>query len=312
MAEALRAPGEVLLNAYASAQVAPRIIAQITERHARLGEHVEVSQPMVTLSSVQMAEAQGNLVVAQREWLRVRKLGRKVVSESRYLEAQIGRQQARARALAFGMTPSQVEELLRSGAAKADGTFALLAPQAGTVIADNFVLGEVIEAGRTLFEITDESVRWVEAHTAPEDAARVSVGDLARVSTGTVWLDGTVTQIHHQLDETTRTQAIRVEIPDPDHRLHPGVFVDVEVYTGKAPVLALPEAAVLRGPDGDWRVFVAGHEAGSYEPAQVRLVRTTGGLAVIEGLTPGTEVVIHGTFFLQSELAKGGLDIHQH
>lgn len=314
LGETLRAPGEVRLNAYASAQIAPRIVTQVTGRHAKLGDRVEAGQPMVTLSSVEMAEAQGKLVVAEREWQRVRELGRKVVSESRYLETEIGRQQAWARVIAFGMTPGQVDELLQAGATKANGTFALLAPQAGTVVADNFVLGDVIEAGRTLFEITDESVRWVEARLPPEEAAGASLGDSARVRSGTVWLDGKVTQLHHQLDETTRTQAIRIEVPDPDHRLHPGVFVDVELHTDKggAPVLALPEAAVLRGPDGDWQVFVAGDERGSYKPVEVTLVRTTDGLAVIEGLVPGTEVVIQGAFFLQSELAKSGFDIHNH
>jgi multidrug efflux pump subunit AcrA (membrane-fusion protein) len=104
-----------------------------------------------------------------------------------------------------------------------------------------------------------------------------------------------------------------VEVPDPDHRLHPGIFVDVEVHAGEgAPVLALLEAAVVRSPDGDWQAFVAGDETGAYRSVEVTLVRTTAGLAVIEGLAPGTKVVTHGAFFLQSELAKGGFDIHQH
>ena len=47
----LSAPGEVRLNAYASAQVTPRIVAQVTARHARLGDRVETGQPMATLRS---------------------------------------------------------------------------------------------------------------------------------------------------------------------------------------------------------------------------------------------------------------------
>lgn len=313
LGETVSAPGEVRLNAYASAQVAPRIVAQVTARHAKLGDYVEAGQPMVTLSSIEMAEAQGNLVVAEREWQRVRELGRKIVSESRYLEAEIGRQQARARVVAYGMTPGQVDELLRSGAARADGTFTLFAPQSGTVVADDFVLGGVIEPGRTLFEITDESIRWIEALMPPEDAARVSVGDRARVRNRKGWMEGYVAQIHHQLDEATRTQAIRIEVPDPNHGLHPGIFVDAEIYTGDgATALVVPEEAVLRGPDGDWQVFVAGTEPGSYKAVEITLARTAGGLAVIQGLAPGTEVVTQGAFFLQSELAKGGFDIHQH
>jgi RND family efflux transporter MFP subunit len=309
----MSAPGEVRLNAYASAQIAPRITAQVTARHAKLGEHIQAGQPLVTLSSSEMADAQGNLVIADREWQRVHKLGRKVVAEDRYLGSQIRRQQALSRVIAYGMTSGQVDGLLRIGAARANGSFTLLAPQAGTVIADDFVLGEVIEAGRALLQITDESVRWVEARMSPEDAARVSVGEAARVTTGGIRLDGRVTQIHHQLDETTRTQAIRVEVPDPDHSLHPGIFVDVEIDCGTTtPVFAVPETAVGRGPDGDWQVFVAADEPGSYRPVEITLVRSHGGLAVIEGLSPGIEVVIQGAFFLRSELAKGGFDVHQH
>jgi hypothetical protein len=44
----------------------------------------------------------------------------------------------------------------------------------------------------------------------------------------------------------------------------------------------------------------------------VDLVRTTGGLAVIDGLAAGTRVVTSGAFFLQSELAKVGFDPHNH
>lgn len=312
LGETLRAPGEVRLNAYATAQVTPRIDAQVVARHARLGEHVERGQSLVTLSSVVMAEAQGDLIVAEREWQRLSKLKAQFVSESEFLEADVARQKAISRVLAYGMTRVQAEALVDETAARTDGTFELLAPQSGTVVRDAFVLGERVEPGFVLFEITDESVRWVEARMPPEEAARISIGDHARVGYRDFWLDGRVTQIHHLLDETTRTQAVRVEIPDPEHRLHPGVFVDVVVFAGDGEkVLALPEAAVLRGPDGDWQVFVAGADQG-FTPVEVELLRTIGGMAVIRGLAAGSQVVTRGAFFLQSELAKGGFDPHSH
>jgi len=307
----LRAPGEVRLNAYATAQVTPRMDAQVLARHARLGDHVEKGQPLVTLSSVAMAEAQGDLVVAEREWQRLTKLKGQFVSDTEYLAASVARQKALSSVLAYGMTPAQAEALV-AASEKADGTFELLAPQGGTVVRDDFVLGELVEPGRVLFEITDESVRWVEARMPPEEAAGVSLDDRARIGYRDAWLDGRVTQIHHLLDESTRTQAVRVEVPDPEHRLHPGVFVDVVILTGKGePVLAVPEAAVLRGPDGDWQLFVAAG-ADTFRLVEVEFVGTAGGLAVIEGIPAGTPVVSRGAFFLQSELAKGGFDPHNH
>jgi RND family efflux transporter MFP subunit len=312
--DGLRAPGEARLNAYATAQVTPRIAAQVIARHARLGDRVAPGQPLVTLSSVEMAEAQGDLVVAELEWGRLDRIKDKFVSDKDYVEAGVARQKARSRVLAYGMTQAQIASLLANAAGRADGTFELLAPQAGTVIQDAFIQGELVQPGRVLFEITDETVRWIEAQLPPADAERVAVGDPARVTSGQgdVWLEGRVTQLHHRLDETTRTQAVRIEVPDPGHRLHPGVFVDVVILVGSAePVLAIPEAAVLRSPDGDWQVFVAEGED-VFKPVEVELVRTAGGLAVIEGLAPGTQVVTQGAFFLQSELAKGGFDPHNH
>lgn len=313
LGETLRSPGEVRLNTYATAQVTPRIDAQVIARHARLGDRVEPGQPLATLSSVDMAEAQGDLIVAEREWRRLTKLKGQFVSESEYLEASVTRQKALSRVLAYGMTQAQSEALVSAASEMADGTFDLLAPRSGTIVRDEFVLGERIESGRVLFEITDESVRWVEARMPPEEAAKVSTGDRARVAYGDVWLDGRVTQIHHLLDEITRTQAVRLEVPDPEHCLHPGVFVDVAILSSDAgePVLAVPETAVLRGPDGDWQLFVA-EGADAFRPVEVELLRTAGGMAVIQGLPAGTRVVVQGAFFLQSELAKGGFDPHNH
>jgi len=88
-AQSIKAPAEVKLNAYKTIKVTPRINAQILKRHAKLGDEVILGQALVTLSSVEMAEAQGQLLLADKEWKRVKKLGRKVVSARRYITAKI-------------------------------------------------------------------------------------------------------------------------------------------------------------------------------------------------------------------------------
>ena len=309
----LRAPGEIQLNAYATTRVAPRIAAQVLERQARLGDSIEKGHALVTLSSVEMAQAQGDLLVAEREWGRVSKLGRDVVSEQRYTEARITREQARARVSAYGMTEDEVKQLVASGKAElANGRFQLLAPQDGTVIHDDFIVGELVEPGRVLFEISDESLLWVEARLTPDEAARVTSDAPATVLVGDQTVVGRVSQVHHALDESTRTLGVRIEVPNPDDRLHPGLFVEARLEGGSSErALAVPNDAVLRSPDGDWQVFVE-HEPGEFEPQEVDVIRTAAGLTVIGGLEPGARIVTRGAFFLQSELAKSGFDIHNH
>ncbi|HEB98894.1 MAG TPA: efflux RND transporter periplasmic adaptor subunit [Thiotrichales bacterium] len=303
--ELVSAPGEVRLNIYRSSKVTPRIAAQIVARHARLGDEVNRGKALVTLSSVDMAEAQGDLLVADMEWRRAQRLGRKVVSERRYIEAQVKRQQAYARVLAYGMTKDQIETLLKRGdASQATGAFDLLSPQDGVVVADDFILGELAEPGRVLFEVTDESVLWVEARLNPEDASRVQIGAPAHVSVdGSTWLEGEVIQRHHRLDETTRTQSLRIRIDNRDDLLHPGQFVEVKVQTGQGrPVVAVPRDAVVL-MQGSFTVFKVEGDELHPQPVETGVTRA-GWTEIRAGLAEGEEVVTRGAFLLKSLLLK--------
>jgi RND family efflux transporter MFP subunit len=309
----ITAPGEVKLNTYRTTKVTPRIAAQVQKRHVQLGDHVKKDQALVTLSSVDMAQAQGALLEAETELRRVEKLGRKVVSEKRFVAAQVAYQQTHARVRAYGMTPAQIEKLIQQGdAANATGEFQLLSYQDGTVINDDFVVGELVDPGHVLLQISDESSLWVEARLTPEDAASVAIGAAAKVKAGDRWLAGKVAQARHALDETTRTLAVHVEVPNPDDRLHPGQFVNVVIEgRDQQQGIAVPLASLLRGADGDWQVFVQ-TAPGRFEPREVEVLQTVGDQVLIEGVTEGTTIVSKGAFFVQSEIAKSGFEVHNH
>ncbi len=309
----INAPGEIMLNEYKTTSVTPRVSSQVVERHAKLGDSVSSGQALLTLSSVEMATAQGELLVSGREWQRVKKLGRKVVSASRYTEAKVNHVQAKARVLAYGMTEKQIDKFLKDGdASQTNGSYQLLAPQDGTVIFDRFIVGELIEPGEKLFIISDESVLWVEAKLTPSQATNVSIGSAVNIVANNKGFPGKVVQVHHALDEDTRTLGIRIEVNNPDDQLHPGVFVQAQIHSSNSEqVLAVPVNAVLRSADGDWVVFIE-HEKNEFEPQEIEVLRTVGDLSVITGIESGTSVVTHGAFFVQSELAKSGFDIHDH
>lgn len=309
----IEAPGEVKLNSYLSAKVTPRIEAQVLKRHARLGDDVTAGQPLVTLSSVDFARAISELLVADKEWKRVRQLGTSVVSTKRSSEAQIEREQTLAIARAYGVSDDQLNAILAAGVAKNPGAFQLLAPQAGVIVSDRFIIGELVQAGRVLFDIVDETILWVESSLPPDAASEIVVGAEARVrDADNTWHPAKVIQKHHQLDEETRTIGVRLEIRNTNDHLHAGMYVDtrIESLAGQD-VLAVPTEAVLKSPDGDWMIFIE-EEPGHFVPREVEIIRTSEQLTVIEGVPAGTRVVTRGAFFVQSELAKSGFDVHNH
>jgi len=311
--QSIIAPGEVLFNAYQSKKITPRINAQVIKRYKRLGDHVKKGQILVSLSSVEMAQAQGDLIVADQEWKRVKKLGKKVVSDRRFVETQIARQQAYAKVLAFGMTKSQVKLLLKDNdLSKAVGRFNLLATQSGTITHDKFVEGEIINPGGVLFEITNESTMWVEARLTPNVSNKIEVDSNATINVDGKNYPAKVTQIHHQLDESTRTIAVRLEVKNQNDDLHPGLFVQANIQTGGSQsALALPKNSVLRSADGDWVIFVE-EEPGHFKRQEIEIKGHSGNMAIVDGVAPGTRVVIKGAFFVQSEIAKSGFEVHNH
>lgn len=305
----IRIPGEVTLHAYRSTLVTPRITAQVVERHVLLGEVVESGQRLVTLSSVDMAEAQGALIVADQEWKRVKSLGTEAVSERRYTEAQIAQQLALAKVLAYGMTEEQAAQLTLSGnASKANGEFDLYAPQNGTVLHDDFIVGELIEPGRALFELSDESVLWVVAQVDPNEMPKIETISTVRVSADQIaWLSGNVTQGHHHVDQVTRTQGLRIEVENKDDSLHPGQFVEVEIVVNtQVPVLAVPTLS-LTILDGVSKVFVLKHNDELHAEELETGPSVGDWTTVLSGLSEGEQIVVEGVFHLKSILLKSTL-----
>ena len=150
LSEELRAPGEVVDNAYGTTLITPRVESLVIRRHVRLGDEVRAGAPLATLSSVEVANAQADLKIAEQEWRRVSALGPEAVSGRRINEAQVAVERARATARAYGLPGTSV--------GRTSGEFTLTAPHAGRITEDEFVVGERIEPGKTLFRLVDESV----------------------------------------------------------------------------------------------------------------------------------------------------------
>lgn len=298
LARTVSAPGEVQSNNYRSAQITPRVAAQVVRRHAKLGDTVKVGQPLVTLSSVEVAEAQGDAVVKEREWDRVRELGEAIVGARRFLDAKVAAEQARSKLSAYGLSPSEAVK------GQSLGQFTLVATRAGTILSDQFVEGERIEPGRPLFLIADESANWVEANLSPADAGRVVQGSKARVKVDGRWLDGIVIQKYHQLNETTRTIPVRIEVKTPGDHIHNGEFVECRLQIGTIEnAMAVPNTALYQGADKSWAVFVQEGPT-RYKRVPVQIKEDLGEQSVIEGVSSGANVVTEGAFYLNSELAK--------
>jgi Cu(I)/Ag(I) efflux system membrane fusion protein len=114
-------------------------------------------------------------------------------------------------------------------------------------------------------------------------------------------IEGKVTFIYPVLKPETRTVSVRIELPNPDGLLKPGMYADVLFAAGDGEaVIAVPDSAVI--DSGTRQVVLVAKGDGRFEPRAVKLGRRGGGFVeVLEGLSPDEEVVTSATFLIDAE-----------
>lgn len=305
------APGEIKANGYTSYIVSPRTESVIISRQATLGEHVEKGQPLVTLFSESMAQAQADYLVAFSEWKRVKKLGTPTVSESRLLKAETDYSAALGRLTAFGLTAEAIKNISQHKNNKL-GEYTLTAIRAGAVLQDDFSQGQRVSPGETIMLLADEENLWVEARVSSNKRLNLSIGSPALIELEGQQYKANVIQEAHTIDPVTRTRVIRLSVDNQDDTLHSGMFVNVNFqFKTQTPVMAVPESALMRGADGDWTLFIEDHP-GEFEAQEIELGQPLGEFREIKGLVQGSRVVVQGAFFVASEMAKSGFEPHNH
>ncbi len=208
---------------------------------------------------------------------------------------------ARQRLLVFGVPADVIEDVERTG--KPRPAVPVRSPVTGFVLMKDVLEGMYVEPGMEMFTIAGLSNVWVWADLYEQDVAHVHVGDRAEVRTlalGERVFRGRVTFFSPEVDMMTRTLRARIEIPNPDLALRPGMWAAVRLVGGEASVLAVPYDAVV-DTGTDTYVFV---QSGTdmFSARRVGVGRSSGELTEIRsGLEEGDTVVASGTFLIDSE-----------
>lgn len=318
-ATALRLPGVVQPNAYREVAVTSLVPGRVTQVSAELGAEVKVQQPLATIYSPELAEAQAALIAARAEQLahqqsqtrtqRLVAIGAATREELEMHEAERARidadvEIARARLALLGIPENKTEQL--TGPQDVITTHTVPSPLAGVVTKRAANVGLNIDTSTPLFTVVDLATVWVIADLYERDFARARVGSPATVTTAAypgVALRGRVSYIDPQVQPETRTAKLRIEVPNAGRRLRLGMFVEAEVGEAESRSGVLVPKSALQAVGSDTVVYVADErEEGRFLERKVDVAHTTDGQAlIVAGLEDGDRVVTSGAFFLRAE-----------
>ncbi len=263
------------------------------------GQRVYKGQPMLDIYSPE-------LVATQEEYLLAYKNAQKLRNSQFAEVAQSGDdllQAVRQRLLLWDISEAQIRELETTGQVRK--TMTLYAPHDCIVIHKNAEEGMYAKAGMDLFRVADLTKVWVYAHLFEYEIPWVHVGDEVEMESpyipGIVY-KGRVKYIYPYLDKKTRDVKVRLEVPNPDLRLKPQMYVNVRFLDEmKQPTPVVPSEAVIR--TGRRNIVFIALGNGRFEPREIVLGAEGENeeFQVLAGLKGGEQIVTSAQFLLDSE-----------
>ncbi len=307
LTRSIRALGSIQVDERRVHAVTPKFEGWIQHLYANAtGQTVKRGQPLLDIYSPE-------LMTAQQEYLIARQGQRALQQASDQAQDTAARlaDNALQRLHYWDIGQFQLQRL--QTLEKPLEALPLLSPVNGVILEKPAQEGMRLMPGELLFRIADLSTVWLLAEVFEQDIGGVRPGQAVQVFINAYpdkLFKGKVGFIYPTLATETRTVKVRIELPNGDGLLKPGLYGSVTLATreNKNTYLAVPDSAVI--DSGVRQMVLVQRSEGQFEPRAVKLGRQADGYRqVLAGLKAGDEVVTRANFLIDAESnLKSALD----
>ena len=281
----IRTVGYLQYNEDTLIHIHPRVEGWVDTLHVKAsGEYVKKGEPLYSLYSPELVNAQEELLIAMRR------------GSDDLINA------ARSRLDALQMPNEAIQSLISSKKVRQTITFS--APQTGFVDNLNIREGFFIKPGNTLLSIGALDEVWVDAEIFERQSAQVTVGLPVTMTLdflpGKTW-EGEVDYVYPTLEQSTRTLRVRLRFKNADYALKPNMFAQITIHSDfDSDNVLVPSEAVIRTGTQDRVVLAFGD--GQFKSIAVDVGRVVEDYTEITtGLIDGDQIVTSAHFLLDSE-----------
>jgi len=258
------------------------------------GQVVEKDAPLLSIYSP-------DLLNSEREFVELLRMRDQAKSKDARETPQRLIESAKRRLQLWNVTEQQIADLEKTR--KASDTLTLLSPFRGVVQSVPVEQGKSIKTGDLLVEVADLSVVWLWAEFYENELSMLQVGQKLTITAKSYPgqnFNGTISLIDPFLDATKRTAKVRIDIPNPDFKLRPGMYVNAELEMDMGAALTIPISAVM--PTGTRNVVFVDKGEGRLEPRIVQLGTKYGDIYEVKsGLEENERVVASANFLIDAE-----------
>jgi membrane fusion protein, heavy metal efflux system len=311
------AVGNIDFNEDMAAQVFPPYQGRIVKLFAMLGDNVKRGQPLLTIESPDLIQAESSLIAAAgvadltthileraKQLFEVQAMAEKDLQQamSDQQTADGALKAARNAVAVFGKSALEIDHMVETRTI--DPYLVVPSPITGRVTARTAAPGDFVQPGNlpAPYSVADISRIWMNASVTESDMPRVRNGQRIHVTVmalpGRVF-DGEIFMVGATVDPQLHRGLVRAEIDDPKHELLPGMFASFVIVTG-APLdaVAVPTDGVVREGDGTMTVWLA-VDNHHFTKRTVKVgLRDADYDQILEGVGSGARIVTKGAVYL--------------
>jgi RND family efflux transporter MFP subunit len=258
------------------------------------GQVVDKDAPLLSIYSP-------DLLTSEREFVELLRMRDEAKSKDARETPQRLIESARRRLQLWNVTEQQIAELEKTR--KASDMLMLLSPFRGVVQSVPVEQGKSVKVGDMLVEVADLSLVWMWAEFYENELSMLQVGQKLAITAKSYPgqnFDGTIAVIDPFINETKRTAKVRIDIPNADFKLRPGMYVNAELGMDMGEALTIPVSAIM--PTGERNVVFIDNGQGKLEPRIVQLGAKYGDIYEVQsGLQEGERVVASANFLIDAE-----------
>ena len=304
-----RLPAIGTLKAFQGVDLTAEVQGTVKEVLFQSGEKVALGQPLLQLDSeverAILATAEAVRALARVEYQRGQDLiKRQAISKSEFdrLNAELLKAEASVTQLKAELDKKRI-----------------LAPFAGTIGIRQVDVGDYLSPGTSFATLQDLSRLYVDFFLPEQAYPQLAIGQRVSLSVaaypGEVF-EGEISALNPKVEETTRNVQVRAMLANPDSKLLPGMFANLDVLLpGDKPQVVVPETAITYTLYGN-SVYVIGEKKDDQgqvvkdDQGQTQLVverrfvetgeRRDGQVLIRKGLQAGEQVVTAGQLKLDN------------
>jgi cobalt-zinc-cadmium efflux system membrane fusion protein len=304
-----------------SVQVFSPYQGKIIAAFADLGDEVKKGQPLYTIDSPDLVQAESTLIGAaaaydltSKELTRARDLyGTNGVSEREMEQATSDAQTAEGALKAardavrvFGKTGAEITQIVASR--KIDPALVVPSPVSGRITARFAQPGLLVQPGNAPapYSVADLSTKWMVANVTESDSPLIHAGQPVKAKVMAFperVFDGRISALGTAIDPNTHRVMVRCDVADPKDELRPGMLANFTIRV-QDPVesIALPMKGVVRNGDGTFAAWVTTDRHRFMQRIIKVGLQRDGQYQVLEGLQRGEQAVTDGAIFISNIL----------